>query len=280
METTVSSAKQTVIISPEHPTRIIGERINPTGRKKFAAALAEGDLDIIRRDAIAQVEAGADILDVNVGAAGVDEISLMPQAVQMVMEVTDAPLSIDSSNPAVIQAGLEAYEGKALVNSVNGEEAAMAAILPLVAEHGAAVIGLCMDDDGIPSTPEARLAVARKLIARAGEYGIPPEDILIDPLVLTVGSDTKAASVTLETARLVRAELGMNMTMGASNVSFGLPNRPAINASFLTMGILRGVNAPISNPMKEKETVLVADLLMGKDDFAMNYIAYFRAQQG
>lgn len=278
METIVSSAKQTVAIGPEHPTRIIGERINPTGRKKFGAAILEGNLEVIRDEAIAQVEAGADILDVNVGAAGADEVALMPQAAEIVMEAVNVPLCFDSPNPKALEAGLKVYEGKALINSVNGEEKSLETVLPLVAEHQTAVIGLCMDDDGIPDTAEGRLRVAEKIVERAGKLGIGPEDILIDPLVLAVSADSKAGLLALDAVKLIRDTLGVNMTMGASNISFGLPNRPVINAGFLTMAILLGVNAPISNPLKEKETVLVADLLLGRDDFAMNYITYFRSK--
>ncbi len=279
METTVSSTSQTVVIGPDHPTRIIGERINPTGRKKFGAAILAGNLAVLRAEAIAQVEAGADILDVNVGAAGADEVALMPQAIEIIMDAVDVPLCFDSPNPKAIEAGLKAYKGKALINSVNGEEKSLSAVLPLAAEYNAAVIGLCMDDDGIPDTPEGRLRVAEKLLERAGALGIGPEDILFDPLVLAVSADTKAAALTLNTARLIREKLGVNMTLGASNVSFGLPGRQAINSSFLTMALFAGVNAPISNPIKEKETVIVADLLLGRDDFAMNYITHFRAGQ-
>ncbi|MBN1285066.1 MAG: dihydropteroate synthase [Anaerolineae bacterium] len=279
METIISSAKQTVVIGPDHPTRIIGERINPTGRKKFAAAILEGKLEVVRDEAIAQVEAGADILDVNVGAAGADEAALMPEAAKLIMAAVDVPLCFDSPNPKALGAGLAVYGGKALINSVNGEEKSLDAVLPLAAAHKAAVIGLCMDDDGIPGTAEGRLRVAEKIVERAGKLGIGPEDILIDPLVLTVSADSKAGLLTMETIRLIKAKLGVNMTMGASNISFGLPNRPVINANFLTMAILLGINAPISNPLKEKETVLVADLLLGRDEFAMNYITYFRAHQ-
>lgn len=183
METLISSATKTVCISPDHPTRIIGERINPTGRKQFAAALIEGDLGMVRNDAIAQVKAGADILDVNVGAAGADEVALMPRAARVVMEAVDVPICFDSPNPKALEAGLAVYEGKALINSVNGEENLLQTVLPLVAEHRAVVIGLCMDDNGIPDTAEGRLRVAGKIIERAGKVGIGPENILIDPPV-------------------------------------------------------------------------------------------------
>ncbi|GAB4442389.1 MAG: hypothetical protein Kow00120_11270 [Anaerolineae bacterium] len=279
METIVTSARQTVVIAPDQPTRIIGERINPTGRKKFAAAILEGNLDVVRDEAIVQVEAGAAILDVNVGAAGADEVALLPEAVRLITEAVDAPLSFDSANPKALEAALKVYAGKALINSVNGEEKSMAAILPVVAEYKAAVIALCMDDDGIPPTPEGRLAVAQKIIERAGALGIPPEDILIDCLAMTVGADSKAATVTLEAIRRVRAELGMNMTLGASNVSFGLPDRHLINSTYLAMALLAGVNAPIANPMRDYGTIAAADLLLGRDEYAMNYIRYCRSMQ-
>ncbi len=279
METIVSSAAKTVVIAPDQPTRIIGERINPTGRKKFAAALLEGNLDVVRAEALAQVEAGAAILDVNVGAAGADEVALLPAAARVIMEATDTPLCFDSPNPKALEAALKIYTGKALINSVNGEEKSLANVLPVIAEHKAAVIGLCMDDNGIPPTAEGRLAVARKIIARAGALGIPPEDILIDCLAMTVGADAKAATVTLEAIRLARRELGVNMTLGVSNVSFGLPDRHLINSAFLPMVILAGVNAPIVNPLKECGIVAAADLLMGRDEYAMHYITYCRAQQ-
>jgi 5-methyltetrahydrofolate--homocysteine methyltransferase len=278
METTLASASKTVGIAPGQPTRIIGERINPTGRKKLAATLLEGNLEMVQAEAIAQVEAGADILDINVGAAGVDEVALLPEAVKAAMEAVDVPLSLDSPNPKALEAALKVYQGKALVNSVNGEERSLQAVLPLVAAHKAAVIGLCMDDDGIPPTAEGRLAVAGKIVARAGALGIPPEDILIDCLAMAVCSDSNAATVTLETIRLVRQELGVNMTLGVSNVSFGLPDRHAINSTYLTMAIMAGVNAPIVNPSRDRGTVLIADLLMGRDDFAANYISHYRAR--
>ena len=279
METRIASATQAVVIAPDQPTRIIGERINPTGRKKFAAAILEGNLDVVRAEALAQVAAGAAILDVNVGAAGADEVTLLPQAVRIITEATDVPLCFDSPNPKALDAALKAYTGKALINSVNGEEKSLSAVLPLVAEYGAAVIGLCMDDDGIPPTAEGRLAVARKIIDRAGALGIPPEDVLIDCLAMTVGADSQAATVTLDAIRLARRELGVNMTLGVSNISFGLPDRHLVNSVFLPMAILAGVNAPIVNPMRDAGIVAAADLLMGRDEYAMAYITYCRAQQ-
>jgi 5-methyltetrahydrofolate--homocysteine methyltransferase len=276
METSIRSNTKTVLIGPDHPTVIIGERINPTGKKRLAASLMEKDMGRVRRLARSQVENGAAILDVNVGAAGVDEVELLPIAVKAVMEVTDVPLCLDSANAKALRAALEVYEGKALINSVNGEEASLERVLPLVKEYGAAVVGLTMDDSGIPSDAASRIAIAKKIVERAESYGIPRKDILIDCLVLGVCSDSNAAKVTLETIRGVRKELGVNLTLGASNVSFGLPDREAINSAFLTMAIYCGVNAPIVNPRFACQTILISDLLLGRDEFCMNYIRDYR----
>lgn len=279
METIIRSKSKEVVIGPDQPTRIIGERINPTGKKLLAAALAEKDMSRVKRLAEQQVAEGAAILDVNVGAAGVDEVELLPMAVRAVMEVTDAPLCLDSPNTQALRAALEAYEGKALINSVNGEEASLNRVLPLAKEFGAAVIGLTMDESGIPQTAVDRLAVAYKIVGRAEALGISREDILIDCLALTVGADSNAALVTLEAIRLVRAELGVNLALGVSNVSFGLPDREAINDVFLAMALGCGVNAPIVNPALACRTALVADLLLGRDEYAMRYLRYCRAHK-
>ncbi|HHS96287.1 MAG TPA: pterin-binding protein [Chloroflexi bacterium] len=281
METVLKSAQKTVVIGPEKPTVLIGERINPTGKKRLAAALAAGDLEIVRKEAVAQVEAGADVLDINVGAAGVDEVEILPRAVRAVMEVVDVPVCIDTANVDALRAALEVHrelapEGKPLINSVNGEEARLEAVLPLVAEYGAAVIGLTMDDEGIPSTPERRLAVARKIVERAEALGIPRADVVIDCLAMTVGADSNAARITLEAIRMVRDELGVNQTLGASNVSFGLPDREMINQVFLGMVILAGVNCPIVDAAKVRPAILAADLLLGRDAYGMRYIRAYR----
>ncbi|MEJ5225957.1 MAG: dihydropteroate synthase [Anaerolineales bacterium] len=281
MQTILKSASKQVIISPQHPTVLIGERINPTGKKRLAEALHGGDMVYIADLARAQVDAGADVLDLNVGAPGVDETALIPQVVQAVMQAVATPICIDSANPLVLRAGLEAHrqlapQGKPLINSVTGEESRLAAILPLAAEFGAAVIGLLMGNGGIPKTPAERLDVARSILARAETHGIPPEDILIDPLVMTVGADSQSALVTLETARLVRQELGMNLTLGASNISHGLPEREVINPVFLAMAIQSGVNAPIVDAAKMRPFILAADLLMGKDPYAARYIKDYK----
>jgi 5-methyltetrahydrofolate--homocysteine methyltransferase len=282
METILKSAHKTVTISPQKPTVLIGERINPTGKKRLAAALSEGNLDIVRREAEAQVEAGADVLDVNVGATGVDEVDLLPQAVRLVMETVQVPVCIDSANAEALRATLAVHselapEGKPLVNSVNGEEANLERVLPLVAEYKAAVIGLTMDEDGIPPTSEKRLAVAREIVERAEALGIPGEDVVIDCLSLTVGADDpQAALVTLEAIRMVRQELGVNMTLGASNVSFGLPEREVVNWAFLAMAIQNGVNCPIVDAAKVRPAILAADLLLGRDEYAMRYIKAYK----
>lgn len=278
METIVRSKTKEVIISPERPTVIIGERINPTGKKLLAESLLKKDMGRVRSLALAQVEDGAAILDVNVGAAGANEVELLPMAVKAVREVTDVPLCLDSANAEALRAALQVYEGKALINSVNGEEASLARVLPLVKEFGAAVIALTMDDSGIPCDAAARLAIAKKIVARAEAMGIPREDVLIDCLALSVCTDSTAAKVTLEAIRGVRAELGVNMTLGASNVSFGLPDREAINDIFLAMALAAGVNAPIVNPTTSRKAILISDLLLGRDEFGMAYMSYFRAQ--
>lgn len=287
METVLKSARKTVVIGPAKPTVLIGERINPTGRKRLAAALAAGELEIVRQEAVAQVEAGADVLDINVGAAGVDEVEMLPRAVQTVMEAVDVPVCIDTANVRALEAALEVHRrlapaGKPLVNSVNGEEDRLEAVLPLVAEYGAAVIGLTMDKDGIPPTPEGRLAVARKIVERAEALGIPREDVVIDCLALAICTNTMAGRVTLDAIRMVRQELGVNQTLGASNVSFGLPDRETINLVFLGMAILEGVNCPIVDAAKVRPAVLAADLVLGHDADGMRYIRAYkkRRQQG
>ncbi len=281
LKTVVSSKTKSVEIHRDLPTAIIGERINPTGRKKVLNALREGDFDVVRQDALTQVEAGAKVLDVNAGVPGADEIVLLRQVMQTVMEVTDVPLCIDTADPRALAAALAQYDGKALVNSVNGEERSLSAVLPLVQEHGAAVIGLCMDDDGIPETAEARLAVAAKIVERAGQLGIEPKDIVIDPLALTMGADSSAGLLALNAIGLIVAEFGVNITMGASNISFGMPDRKYINSTFIAMAIHAGMTCPITNPLVSEisTAVLAADLSMGRDDYGMNWITAYRKRQ-
>ena len=278
METRLSYKDRVAVISPENPFAIIGERINPTRRKRLAETMAQGDFSVVQEDARKQVEAGAQILDVNAGIPGGDEPALMRGAVQAVLEVAQVPLCFDSANPEALKAALEIYPGKALINSTTAEESMMARVLPLAKQYGAAVIGVITDENGIPATAEARLGVARKLVNRAADFGIPAEDVVIDCLALTVGADHKAGKVTLDSIALVRQELGVNLSLGASNVSFGLPDRKVINVAYLALAIARGLTAAITDPtISEIQTMLLAcDLLMGRDEYAMRWIKAFR----
>jgi len=278
METTLSSKTKTVIISPERPFVIIGERINPTGRKRLAEELLAGDLSRVRADAQAQVEAGAHVLDINSGVPGADEPAIMRQAVQAVMEVVDVPLCFDSADPVALEAALAIYSGKALINSTTGEDAVLERVLPLAKKYGAAVIALCNDERGPVQDPLVRLQVARKIAARAADYGIPLADLVFDPLVLTVGADSNAALVTFETIRLLRQELGVNVSAGASNVSFGLPDRSALNAAFISMAMATGLTAAITNPLDPAvhAAILAADLFLGHDAYGARWIKDFR----
>ena len=280
MHTRLSSATREVVIGHDLPVVIIGERINPTGRKKLAAALQAGDMSVVQDDARRQTEAGALVLDVNVGVSGGDEVDLMHRAMAAVRQVSDAPLCIDSANPKVLAAGLKAYEGKALVNSVNGEEAKLSEVLPLVAEHKAAVVALTMDDAGIPMDVDTRLRIAEKIIKRAETLGIPAEDVIIDPLAMSVASDDQAGLAALQALTRIRDEFGVNQTIGASNISFGLPDRRAVNTVFLAMAVNCGLTCPITDPTvwEIRRTLLLADLLSGRDEFAMNFITAYREQ--
>lgn len=279
MHTILKSATKEVIVGIDRPFIIIGEKINPTGRKKLAAALTEGNLDFVRQLAESQVAWGADVLDVNVGTPGLDEVAAIRKVIELVTSVVSVPLCLDSGNPEVLAAGLAVAGGKPLVNSVSGEEKRLTSVLPLVKEHGAAVIGLTMDDNGIPKTAEERVAVAEKIIERAVRTGIPVEDIIIDPLVLTVGSDSQAALVTLQTIELVRKEFDVNINLGASNVSFGLPDRLSINQAFLALAIQLGATCSITDPTKLGATIKASDLLLGRDENSLRYIKYFRAAE-
>jgi 5-methyltetrahydrofolate--homocysteine methyltransferase len=278
METKLTYKDKAVIISPDQPFTVIGERINPTRRKKLAESMAQGDFSVVQEDARKQVEAGARILDVNAGIPGADEPALLRGAALAVTEVAQVPLCFDSANPDALKAALEIYPGKALINSTTAEESMMSIVLPLAKQYGAAVIGVITDENGIPSTPQARLDVARKLVNRSADYGIPAEDVVIDCLALTVGADHKAGRVTLDSIALVRDELGVNMSLGASNVSFGLPDRKVINIAYLSLAIARGLTAAITDPtVPEIQTMLLAcDLLMGRDEYAMRWIKSFR----
>ena len=281
LKTTLSIKDKSVEIYRDGPTVMIGERINPTGRKIVLQALQEGNFEMVRQDAIAQVEAGATLLDINAGVPGADETIMLSQVMQEVISVVDVPLCIDTANPQALEAALKLYDGKALINSVNGEEKSLEAVLPLAKEYGAAVIGLCMDDNGIPGTPEERISVAEKIIEHAAKLGIPAEDIVIDPLAMTMGADHKAGQITLETVKLIVQEFGVNITMGASNISFGLPDRKYVNAAFIAMAIQAGLTCPITNPLVTEisTAVLAADLSLGKDEFGMRWIKSYRKRQ-
>lgn len=279
MKTILKSEKQEVKIGSGLPFVVIGEKINPTGRKILAGKIKDGDYEYVRDLALKQVEAGADILDVNVGVPGLDEVAVLPEVAKIVSETVDVPLCLDSANHAALAAALAVLPGKPLVNSVNGEEKSMEVVLPVVKEHGVSVIGLTMDDDGIPNDAETRVAIAGKIIERAATLGIGIEDIVIDPLVLTVGADSKAASVTLETIQLLNREFGVNINLGASNVSFGLPDRHTVNQAFLSVAIGMGATCAITDPIKLTSTIRATDLLLGRDAHGMRYISYWRAHQ-
>jgi 5-methyltetrahydrofolate--homocysteine methyltransferase len=279
MKTVLSGRGAPAEIDREGPAVMIGERINPTGHKKMAQALKDRSFDYIRELALAQVEAGAAILDVNVGIPGADEPALLPEVLRLVSSWVEVPLCIDSNNPLALAAGLAAVEGKPLVNSVNGEEERLSSILPIVRDRGAAVIGLTMDDRGIPEDAETRLAIAERILERAAKLGIPAEDVLIDPLVLTVGANQQAGRVTLQTIERLRRELGVNINVGASNVSFGLPERTIINQAFLALCIGAGANCAITDPAKLASTVLACNLLQGHDAYGRRYIRHIRRLQ-
>lgn len=281
METTLSLKEKTVVIGPNHPFVIIGERINPTRRKKLADSMALGDFSLAQDEARAQATAGAHVLDVNAGIPGQDEAALLRGATLAVMEVAKVPLCLDSANPDALAAALSIYPGRALINSTTAEEKMMEVIFPLARQHGAAVIGVLTHDSGVPASALERLRTAEHLIKRAGDYGIGPENILIDPLALVVSADDQAARITLESIRLIQTELGVNMCLGASNVSFGLPDRRILNAAFLALAISQGLTSAITDPtVAEIQTTLLAcDLLMGRDAYSMHWIKAFRARQ-
>jgi 5-methyltetrahydrofolate--homocysteine methyltransferase len=280
VDTVVQSRSRTVVIGPDRPFCVIGERINPTGRKVFQAQLQAGDLSRLEIDVAEQVAGGADLLDVNVGDPLADEVELMGRAIRLVQGLTDLPLCIDSSVIEALEAGLEAYEGKALVNSVTGEDERLEAILPLVAKHGAAVIGLANDED-IPMEPERRLEVATKIVSAAGDYGIPPEDVIIDPLAMPVGALPNAVELFVETVRLIREHLGVNTTCGASNTAFGLPRRQTLGGAFLAIAQSHGLTSAIMDARSPEcvDSVRACDLLLGRDEWGASWIAAYRAKQ-
>ena len=279
MKTALRGNKKKVTIDSDGPITVIGESINPTRRKKLTEAFTERHYEFVLELAESQIQAGADVLDINVGVPGIDEPAVMREVVSAVSEAYDVPLCLDSPNPATLAAGLAAAPGRPLVNSVNGEEKSLTAILPVVQEFGVPVIGLVIDDDGISMDPEKRLAIAGKIIERAGRLGIPIEDIVIDPLAMAVSADHNAGQVTLRTIALISEEFGVNMTLGASNVSFGLPERQIVNQAFLALVSQMGVSCAITNPAKLTSTIRAIDLLLGRDEYSMRYIKHYRQMQ-
>ena len=279
METVLTSPTQEVRIGPNLPFVIIGERINPTGRKALAAEMAAGDYERVKSDALAQVAAGAHMLDVNAGIPMIDEPAVLADVVQLVQELVEVPLCIDSSVVAALEAGLSVYRGKALVNSVTGEDERLEAVLPLVAEHKAAVIGITNDESGISHDPNTRFEVARKIVERAESYGIPRHDVLIDPLAMPVGAVNTAGVALFTITRRVGEELGCNTVCGASNISFGLPDREGLNTAFLAMAISAGMTSAITNPLVEsvRKTVLAGNVFMGVDENCMGWLKYQRS---
>ena len=278
METILTSLTKTVRIGPDHPFVIIGERINPTGRKLLAAEMAVGNYDRVRKDALAQVEAGAHMLDVNAGIPLADEPAILAEAIRIVQSVTDVPLCIDSSIVKALESGLAAYKGKPLLNSVTGEDERLDVVLPLVAQYKCAVIGISNDETGISEDPAVRLAVARKIVERAESFGIPREDVLIDPLAMPIGALGQAGKALFTIVRRCREELGVNCCCGASNISFGLPDRPALNGAFLAMAIAAGMTCAITNPIEPeiKKMILAADVMVGHDENCAAWLRYSR----
>jgi 5-methyltetrahydrofolate--homocysteine methyltransferase len=277
-ETVISSASKEVVIGFDRPFAVIGERINPTGRKLLAEEMKAGDFSRVEADAVAQVAAGAQVLDLNAGIPLADEPALLARAVKRVQSLTDVPLSIDSSVVEALEAGLEVYEGKALLNSVTGEEDRLERVLPLVKKHGAAVVAICNDDTGISTDIDVRFEVAKKIVERAADHGIPACDVVVDPLVMPVGAMADAGVQVFRLIRRLREELRVNTTCGASNVSFGLPNRQGLNPTFLTMAIGAGLTSAITNPLEAPlmQAVRGADVLMDHDAQCMNWIAAYR----
>jgi len=276
--TVLSSASNEVVIGFDQPFVIIGERINPTGRKLLAEEMRNGDFSRVEADAIAQVEAGAHMLDVNAGIPLADEPAILAQTVQLVQSITDVPLSIDSSIVDALAAGLDVYQGKALVNSVTGEEERLEAVLPLVARHGAAVVAISNDETGISEDPDVRFAVAEKIVNRAADHGIPREDVVVDPLVMPIGAMPSAGRQVFQLTARLREELKVNTTVGASNISFGLPHRIGINAAFLCMAAASGLTSAITNPLEAeiRQAVMAANVLNGVDPDCVGWIKAYR----
>ena len=277
-KTVVSSATKEVVIGFDQPFVMIGERINPTGRKLLSEEMSKGDFSRVEQDTLAQVAVGAHMLDVNAGIPLADEPKILADTIKLVQSLTDVPLSIDSSIVAALQAGLEVYQGKALLNSVTGEEERLEAVLPLVKKYSCAVVAISNDETGISEDPDVRFAVAKKIVDRAKDYGIPSSDIVVDPLVMPIGALNSAGMQVIKLVRRLQEELKVNTTCGASNVSFGLPNRNGINAAFLAMGIASGLTSAITNPLHESvmQSVLGADVMMGNDPNCVRWIKRYR----
>src|SRR5687767_10497243 len=276
--TVISSATREVVIGDDQPFVIIGERINPTGRKVLMEEMKAGDFSRVERDTLAQVEAGAHMLDVNAGIPLADEPRILADTIRLVQSLTELPLSIDSSIVAALEAGLAAYRGKPLVNSVTGEEERLEAVLPLIRKYGAAVVAISNDETGISEDPDVRFAVAKRIVARAADHGILHSDIVVDPLVMPVGALGQAGRSVFRLIRRLREELKVNTTCGASNISFGLPNRHALNGSFLQMAIASGMTSAIMNPLHEPEMTAIkgADVMMGHDRDCRLWLRAFR----
>jgi 5-methyltetrahydrofolate--homocysteine methyltransferase len=279
MKTTLRGITREVVIDTGGPVIIIGECINPTRRKKLVSTLQAGDFGYVLELAESQIRAGADVLDVNVGFPGVDDVRLLPETVLAIRRKFDIPLCLDSPNPGAIEAALKVAGGKCLINSVNGEEKSMNALIPIAKEYGAAIIALAMDEEGITHDPEKRLAVAEKILNRAVRSGIREEDVVVDPLAMAVSADPGACVVSLETIRLVRQKLGLNITQGASNISFGLPNREVLNSVYMALSIMNGLTCPIANPEKIATVVRASDLILGRDDFAIRFVEISQANE-
>tara|TARA_B100001105_G_C22335850_1_gene419008 strand:+ start:182 stop:1087 length:906 start_codon:yes stop_codon:yes gene_type:complete len=277
-DTIISSNSKEVVIGLDRPFVMIGERINPTGRKLLSKEMAEGDFSRVEQDTLAQVAAGAQMLDVNAGIPLADEPRILAETIKLVQSLTDVPLSIDSSIVAALEAGLEVYQGKALLNSVTGEDERLDVVLPLVKKYGCAVIAISNDETGISEDPDVRFAVAKKIIERAADYGIPYSDIVVDPLVMPIGAVNSAGKQVMSLVRRLQEELKVNTTCGASNVSFGLPNRNGVNAVFLTMAIASGLTSAITNPLHNPvmQAVMGANIMMGNDPNCTNWIKKFR----
>ena len=277
-ETIISSATKEIRIGFDQPFAIIGERINPTGRKMLAKEMAEGDFSRVEKDALAQVAAGAHMLDVNAGIPLADEPGILAETIKLVQSLTDVPLSIDSSIVAALEAGLEVYQGKALLNSVTGEEERLELVLPLVKKYNCAVVAISNDETGISEDPDVRFEVAKKIVERAEDHGIPRADVVVDPLVMPIGAMGTAGVQVMQLVRRLREELKVNTTCGASNVSFGLPNRDGVNAAFLTMAMASGLTSAITNPLHDSimQAVMGGDVILGKDNNCANWIRKYR----